>query len=70
MNRTMYKQILRPLLFSLNPETAHNLTFLGLKCLRYIPFAKALVRMTCRKNDPALEREVFGLKFRNPVGLA
>lgn len=70
MNRIMYKQVLRPLLFSLNPETAHNLTFLGLKCLRYIPFAKALVRMTCRKNDPALEREVFGLKFRNPVGLA
>ena len=30
----MYKQIIRPLLFSLNPETAHNLTFAGLKSLR------------------------------------
>ena len=66
----MYKHIIRPLLFSLNPETAHNLTFTALRCLRYVPFAKPLARMAFRKDDPALEREVFGLKFRNPVGLA
>ena len=66
----MYKHILRPILFSLNPETAHNLTFLALKCLRYVPFATSLVRMASRKESPALEREVFGLKFKNPVGLA
>ena len=66
----MYKQIIRPLLFSLNPETAHNLTFFALKALRYIPLARPLVRMIYSRKTPDLEREVFGLKFRNPVGLA
>ena len=66
----MYKQIIRPLMFSLNPETAHNLTFFALKALRYIPLARPLVRMIYSRKTPDLEREVFGLKFRNPVGLA
>lgn len=66
----MYKQIIRPLLFSLNPETAHNLTFFALKALRYIPLARQFVRMIYSRKTPDLEREVFGLKFRNPVGLA
>ena len=66
----MYRHFIRPILFSFNPETAHNLTFSGLRLLRYIPFARALVRLIYKKEDPALEREVFGLKFKNPVGLA
>ena len=57
-------------MFSLNPETAHNLTFFALKALRYIPLARPLVRMIYSRKTPDLEREVFGLKFRNPVGLA
>lgn len=66
----MYRHFIRPILFSFNPETAHNLTFSGLRLLRYIPFARAIVRLIYKKEDPALEREVFGLKFKNPVGLA
>ena len=66
----MYRHFIRPILFSFNPETAHNLTFSGLRLLRSIPFARALVRLIYKKEDPALEREVFGLKFKNPVGLA
>ena len=66
----MYKRIIRPILFSFNPETAHNLTLFALRILRYIPFARAIVRMSFRKEAPELEREVFGLKFKNPVGLA
>ncbi len=57
-------------MFSLNPETAHNLTFFALKALRYIPLARPFVRMIYSRKTPDLEREVFGLKFRNPVGLA
>ena len=63
----MYKHIIRPLLFSLNPETAHNLTFTALRCLRYVPFAKPLARMAFRKDDPALEREVFAMTWRISV---
>ncbi len=66
----MYKHLLRPILFRFNPETAHNLIFKGLAVLRHIPFAQSIVRTIYRKDYPKLEREVFGIKFPNPVGLA
>lgn len=66
----MYKHFLRPILFRFNAETAHNLTFKGLSLLRHIPFARSIVRAIYRKDSPTLEKEVFGLKFPNPVGLA
>lgn len=66
----MYKHFLRPILFRFNPETAHNLTFKCLSVLRHIPFAPSIVRGIYKKDSPSLEREVFGIKFPNPVGLA
>ncbi len=66
----MYKHLLRPILFSFNPETAHNITFKGLSLLRHIPFANSIVKSIYKKNYPSLEKEVFGIKFPNPVGLA
>ena len=46
----MYKHFIRPILFCFNPETAHNLTFLALKILRYIPFARTFIRLAYKKN--------------------
>ena len=66
----MYKHLIRPILFRFNPETAHNLTFKGISILRYIPFAKSITRALYRNDHPSLEREVFGIRFPNPVGLA
>ena len=66
----MYKHILIPILFRFNAETAHNLTFSGLSLLRYIPFGRAIVRSLYKRTYPTLEREVFGIRFPNPVGLA
>ena len=66
----MYKHIIKPFLFSFNPETAHNMTFAGLKFLRYVPFAGAFMRALYKKETPSLEKEVFGIHFPNPVGLA
>lgn len=66
----IYKHILKPILFRFNPETAHNLTFKGLSVLRYIPFARSMVRAIYYRNSPSLEKEVFGIRFKNPVGLA
>lgn len=66
----MYKYFLRPILFCFNPETAHNLIFTLLKFLRYIPLAKQVTRFIYRKKKPNLQREVCGIKFPNPVGLA
>src|SRR5690606_27039266 len=62
----MYRSIIRPFLFRLDPEKAHHLTFFLLKNFSFlskIMYDKSL-------HDKRLEREVFGLKFKNPVGLA
>lgn len=62
----MYKTIIRPLLFRLDPEKAHHLTFSLLK--NFGSLASFFLGKPIE--DPCLEREVFGLKFKNPVGLA
>lgn len=66
----MYKHFLKPILFRFNPETAHNLLFSFLTFIRHIPFSRSIIRAIYHRESPALEREVFGIKFPNPVGLA
>lgn len=66
----MYKHLIKPILFRFNPETAHNLTFSLLSFLRHVPFARSIMRCMYKKESPTLEKEVFGLNFPNPVGLA
>ena len=66
----MYKSIIRPLLFLFDPEKVHHFTFRWLKFVNKIPSVPALLRARYRLRDKRLEREVFGIKFPNPVGLA
>lgn len=66
----MYKALLKPLLFQLDPENAHHLVFDNLRRAHGLPGAAAVLRSLYDFQDPSLEREVFGLRFRNPVGLA
>lgn len=65
----MYK-LVKPIFFSMNPEKAHHTVTGGLKTFSKIWGAQALLRSIYSVSDPRLEREVFGLKFKNPVGLA
>ncbi len=55
-----------------NPETAHNITFRMLKITKHIPLLQNIIRLLFKVQDKehVLEREVFGLTFKNPVGLA
>ena len=62
----MYKSIIRPLLFKFDPEEVHYFTF---SILKNLPFL-AKIFLPKPIVDKRLEREVFGLKFKNPVGLA
>lgn len=62
--------LLRPLLFFLSPEKAHKLTLGLLSLALAIPGFKALFKKLYVVNHPSLVREVFGIKFPNPVGLA
>ena len=66
----MYKQLIRPLLFSFAPERIHHFTVDSLKLGFKLPFTKGLSKAYFQHTSPELEREVFGLKFPNPVGLA
>lgn len=66
----MYKSLIRPLLFNFDPEKVHYFTFDALKWLFKIPGASSLLKNKFQLNDPRLERKVFGLTFKNPVGLA
>ena len=65
----MYKQLIRPILFQFDPEGVHHFTFRAIRFLSSIGFA-GIFRTIYSVNDPRLERELFGLKFKNPVGLA
>ncbi|MCL6265248.1 quinone-dependent dihydroorotate dehydrogenase [Flagellimonas myxillae] len=65
----MYKFLIRPLLFVLDAETAHHFSFKAIRILSKLGFGP-MFRKQFLVNDPRLEKEVFGLKFKNPVGLA
>lgn len=66
----MYKSLLRPLLFKFDPEEVHHFTFSLIKATQKVPGMRLLIQSKYQVNDKRLEREVFGLKFKNPVGLA
>jgi len=66
----MYKSIFRRLLFIFPPETVHKLVVSLIKFSYRLPGAKFLLRALFSRNDVSLERNVLGLHFSNPVGLA
>ncbi|MCB4808106.1 quinone-dependent dihydroorotate dehydrogenase [Tamlana sp. 62-3] len=66
----MYKQLLRPLFFQFDPEKIHHFTFSLIKSTSKIPGIPSLFKSLYVIEDERLERKLFGLKFKNPVGLA
>ena len=62
----MYK-LLRPLLFRLNPETAHHLTLQLMRISGIQPIYTILRDIYAAPSKPV---EAFGLTFKNPIGLA
>lgn len=65
----MYK-ILRFFLFKLDAEKAHHFTLWLMNVAMKIPFVKSFLRLLYVLEDKRLERNLFGLTFKNPVGLA
>jgi len=66
----MYQYIIRPLLFRLYAETVHALIKKTLKIAFVVPGIQSLVQSYYQIESPLLERNIFGLKFKNPVGIA
>ena len=66
----MYKLIIRPILFCFDPEQVHHFTFSLIRFLNKLPLVSGLIRTIYSVEDARLERKIFGLTFKNPVGLA
>jgi dihydroorotate dehydrogenase len=66
----MYKSILKPIMFSMDPEKAHYKTVFLFRTALAIPFGKSIIKNLYNFQSPKLEKELFGLTFKNPVGLA
>ena len=65
----MYQNFIRPLLFMFDPEMVHHVTFRLIKLAHRLG-CSVLFRKLYTINDPSLHRQVFGIDFPNPVGLA
>jgi len=65
----MYKYVVRPLLFLLDAETAHYFSFSMIGLLSKLGLS-GLFKKWYVLEDPKLERKVFGITFKNPIGLA
>ncbi len=65
----IYEKIIRPVLFNLNPETAHEF---GIETLKFALKSKTARNFLAKNFDGELfgELERFGLKFKNPLGVA
>ena len=66
----MYQLFVKPFLFLFDPEKVHYFSFTIIRLGSKIPGMSFLIRKFFCLNHPSLEREVFGLRFKNPVGLA
>jgi dihydroorotate dehydrogenase len=64
----MYRSLIRPLLFKMDPEKAHHFTFSLIKASFKIPGVKSLVKFFVGNTSKPIE--CMGLKFPNPLGLA
>jgi dihydroorotate dehydrogenase (fumarate)/dihydroorotate dehydrogenase len=66
----LYKHLLRPLLFRLDPETAHSLTVEACRIGGRIPLFPQAMKALFTYSSPELQCDVAGMKFANPVGMA
>jgi dihydroorotate dehydrogenase len=66
----MYR-LIKPIFFQFDPENVHHFVVQRLKWFNdFFPFGKTILRSSFGVHIKGLEREVFGIKFKNPVGLA
>lgn len=66
----MYR-LIKPIFFQFDPEKVHYFVVKRLKWFHdHFPLGQTLLRSSFDVNIKGLELEVFGIKFRNPVGLA
>jgi dihydroorotate dehydrogenase len=63
----LYERFLKPILFTMDPELVHEMAIATLETLSRVPW---LLDFVPRPGEQKLSRELFGLRFPNPIGLA
>jgi dihydroorotate dehydrogenase len=66
----MYKWLIRPFFFSIDAEKIHHFVFNSLKVFSSIPGGRQILSVMYGVKDKRLEKTLFGITFKNPVGLA
>lgn len=66
----MYKSLIKPIFFAFDPEKVHHFVFSTIKWTSKIPGVSFCLRKTYAKKDKRWEKDILGLKFSNPIGLA
>ncbi|MEZ6197976.1 MAG: quinone-dependent dihydroorotate dehydrogenase [Planctomycetota bacterium] len=66
----LYRALLRPILFSFDPESVHHLAVGSLRLASALPPVRGLLGAALDVRAPELEQEIWGLRFPHPVGLA
>lgn len=67
---TSLYETLKPILFSFDPEFAHNSVHSSLKVLQSLPYAPDLIKSYYRYPSSRLAQNLWGFDFPNPIGLA
>ena len=62
--------LIKKFLFRYPPESIHHSVMRGIKTVYSLPFGKTVLNAFCGVKTAGLEKELFGLRFSNPVGLA
>lgn len=70
MDNRLYHSVLRPALFRMEPESAHQFTLILLRLAAAVPLVLPLLRRFFAPRQPGTPVQAFGLTFPNPVGLA
>lgn len=67
---SMYRLFIKPIILWFNTDRVRKIMLLWLYIVGRVSLLRSVVRAIYRKDYPHLEREVFGVKFSNPIGLA
>ena len=62
--------LLRKILFLFDAELIHEFSVFSIKLFNKIPLSDYIIKKFFYVDDKRLERNILGLKFKNPVGLA
>ncbi len=66
-----YQKVVKPVLFQMDPEKAHHLTIRGMKVAGQLPGAITMLDSVYGTNNhPELQQNIWGINFKNPIGLA